>query len=72
MNLLKLKRKDARQTQLQLARQINVPLRTYTRYEAELHSSEYHEPKISVALKIADALGVQDLRELWDYQGEKI
>ena len=67
MNTVKLKRQLSGLTQLQFSQKINIPLRTYKRYEADENSNEYREPKISTAIKIADELGVRDLRDLWDY-----
>ena len=70
MNSVKIKRKGIGLTQLQFAQQIGVPLRTYKRYESDENSTEYREPKATMAIKIADALGVENLRELWNYKKE--
>lgn len=66
MNTVKLKRKDSGLTQLQFAKKIKIPLRTYMRYEAEETSTEYREPKATIAIKIAKALNTT-VENLWDY-----
>ena len=52
-------------TQVQVAEKIGIKERSYQRYEADKNSNDYREPKIGIAIKIADALGVKDLRQLW-------
>ena len=64
-NTLKIKRRKLGLTQLQFAKKIAVPIRSYMRYESEKGSSDYRTPNVLTAIKIADALGVRDLRELW-------
>ena len=61
-------------TQVQVAEKTGITERSYQRYEADKNSNDYREPKISTAIKIADALGVQDLRQLWknESKGEVI
>lgn len=49
-------------TQVELAQKAGITETGYQNYE---HGRR--EPKIGIALKIADALGVSDLRELWGY-----
>ena len=61
-------------TQVQVAEKTGITERSYQRYEADKNSNDYREPKISTAIKIADVLGVQDLRQLWgnESKGEVI
>lgn len=66
-NLLKEHRMRTGLTQVQVAKKAGISERGYQRYEADEQGSQYREPSIKVAIKIADALGVQDLRELWKY-----
>lgn len=60
--LLKEKRNAVGMTQHQIAEKVGVTDIGYLNYE-----QGRREPKISTAIKIADALGVSDLRELWNY-----
>ena len=62
---LKTKRQSTGLTQVQVAKKAGITVRGYQRYEAEKGSKDYREPNITNAIKIADALGVIDLRELW-------
>ena len=55
-------------TQVQVAKKAGITERGYQRYEADEKSSQYSEPSVKVAIRIADALGVQDLRELWKHE----
>ena len=64
-NKLQLKRKSAGLTQAQLAKLVGVTERGYRCYEASETARRKHNPDILTAIKIADALGVKDLRELW-------
>lgn len=64
-NLLQQKRKSAGFTQAQIAKFAGITERGYRRYEASEESKGIREPSVTIAIKIADALGVQDLRELW-------
>ena len=59
-SILKERRKRAGMTQLEIAKKAGVTDIGYLNYE-----QGKREPKISTAIRIADALGVQDLRELW-------
>lgn len=62
MNQLKEMRKSKGFTQTQIAERVGVTLRSYQRYEAE-ENGRY--PDVLVALGIADALQVKDLRKIW-------
>lgn len=53
-------RKRAGKTQRQVAADIGNTESAYQRYEQGLRM-----PGVVIAIRIADALGVQDLRELW-------
>ena len=53
-------RKQSGKTQAQVAKEIGVAEVAYQRYEYGMR-----EPKVTTAIKIANVLGVQDLRELW-------
>lgn len=64
--LLKERRNAVGMTQHQIAEKIGVTDMGYLNYE-----QGKREPKIGTAIKIADALGISDLRELWGYQGER-
>lgn len=64
-NCLKERRLRIGLTQVQVAKKAGITERGYQRYEADEQSSQYSEPSVKVAIRIADALGVQDLRELW-------
>lgn len=55
-------------TQVQVAKKAGITARGYQRYEANENSNQYREPSIKIAIRIADALGVQDLRELWKHE----
>ena len=47
-------------TQLQIAVETGVTVRAYQKYE---HGEQ--RPNIRTAIRIADALGIQDVRSLW-------
>ena len=47
-------------TQLQIAEETGVTVRAYQRYE---HGEQ--RPNVRTAIRIADALGVKDVRSLW-------
>ena len=64
-NQLRIKRKSAGFTQAQLAKLAGITERGYRSYEASKNTARRSEPNITVAIRIADALGVKDLRELW-------
>jgi len=64
-NPIQAKRKSLGLTQAQFAGKANIPLRTYKRYEADTRSTDHRIPDAVVAIRIADALGMKDLRELW-------
>ena len=51
-------------TQTQVAKQAGVTERTYQFYEAGKK-----KPRVDTALRIADALGVTDLREIFKERG---
>lgn len=67
-NYLKEHRLRVGLTQVQVAKKAGITERGYQRYEADEKSNQYSEPSIKVAIRIADALGVQDLRELWKHE----
>lgn len=64
-NQLQLKRKSAGFTQAQLAKLAGITERGYRSYEASGTAKSKHLPNVITAIRIADALGVQDPRELW-------
>ena len=59
------KRKNSGLTQVQVAKQIGVSEVCYQCYE-----SGKRTPRVDTAIKVADALGVKDLRELFADQAE--
>ena len=59
-SLLRAARERSGQTQEQVAKGANVNTRLYQNYEYDKI-----EPAIRTAIRIADTLGIQDLRELW-------
>ena len=63
---LKEKRLGIGLTQVQIAQKVGITERCYQRYEADTKSNDYREPNVRTAIKIADALGVENLRELWN------
>lgn len=65
-NPLQKKRKNAGFTQAELAKLVGITERRYRSYEASTKAKSRHLPDILTAIKIADALEVSDLRELWD------
>ena len=52
-------------TQEQVAREAGICAQQYQKYEYGTR-----EPGVRTAIRIADALGVSDLRELWGQQSE--
>ena len=64
-NQLQLKRKSTGFTQAELAKLVGIAERRYRSYEASAEAKSRHLPDILTAIKIADALGVNDLREIW-------
>jgi Helix-turn-helix. len=54
-------REASGKTQAEIAKETRVTVRAYQRYE---HGEQ--RPNVRTAIRIADALGVVDLRELWD------
>jgi len=64
-NQLQLKRKSAGFTQVELAKLAGITERGYRCYEASETARRKHTPDVLTAIRIADALGVRDLRELW-------
>ena len=64
-NHLREKRLSLGLTQAQLAGKARTPLRSYRRYEADITNKEHRIPDALTAIRIANALGVKDLRELW-------
>ena len=65
-NPLQKKRKNAGFTQAELAKLVGITERGYRSYEASTKAKRRSLPDILTAIKIADALEVSDLRELWD------
>lgn len=53
-------REASGKTQLQIAEETGVTVRAYQRYE---HGEQ--RPNVRTAIRIADALGVKDVRALW-------
>lgn len=70
-NILKIKRKSIGLTQRQFAEKAGISERAYKRYEADKKSNEYRKPQIDTAIKIADVLGVENLRDIWGNPKEK-
>lgn len=64
---LKTTRRAAGLTQEQVAANAGVTTRMYQEYERDKRT-----PSVVTAIKIADALGVCDLRELWGNAPEQI
>lgn len=64
-NQLQMKRKNAGFTQAQLAKLAGITERGYRSYEASEKTNRRSKPDVVTAIRIADALGVRDLRELW-------
>ena len=62
-NNLKESRQKVDKTQLQVAREVGICERVYQKYE----NSE-SLPNIKTAIKIANVLGINDLRMLWNVQ----
>lgn len=62
---LKEKRLRVGLTQAQIAQKANITERGYRRYEASSTAKTKSVPDVLTAIKIADALGVENLRELW-------
>lgn len=63
MDTLKRLRKSKGLTLKALAEKLNIPVRTYQRYE-----SGERKPDIQTAIRIADTLGVSDVRVIWGRQ----
>ena len=61
------KRKNSGLTQVQVAKQIGVSEVCYQCYE-----SGKRTPRVDTAIKIADALGVENLRELFGANDEMV
>lgn len=57
---LRAAREKSGKTQAQVAKETGVTEHMYQRYEYDRN-----EPGVRTAIRIADALGVADLRELW-------
>ena len=53
-------REASGKTQAQMAKETGVTVRAYQRYE---HGEQ--RPNVRTAIRIADALGVKDVRSLW-------
>lgn len=69
-NALQIKRLDVGLTQAQIAKKVGVSERGYRKYETSATAKTKSIPDVLTALKIADALGVENLRELWNYKKE--
>lgn len=63
MDTLKRLRKSKGLTLKALAEKLNIPVRTYQRYE-----SGERKPDIQTAIRIADTLEVSDVRVIWGRQ----
>lgn len=57
---MKKTREASGKTQTQMAKEAGVMVRAYQRYE---HGEQ--RPNVRTAIRIADALGVKDVRSLW-------
>lgn len=62
MNNLKKIRKTKGMTQEFVAKNSGIGIRTYSRYESQ---KENRFPEIQTAIRIADVLGISDLRVIW-------
>ena len=71
---LKQKRLSIGLTQLQVAQKVGITERSYRKYEASNTAKNKSIPDVVIAIRIADVLGVQDLRQLWgnESKGEVI
>lgn len=67
-NRLQLRRKSAGFTQAQLAKLAGITERRCRSYEASGTAKSRHLPDVVTAIRIADALEVKDLRELWGHE----
>lgn len=63
MDTLKRLRKSKGLTLKALTEKLNIPVRTYQRYE-----SGERKPDIQTAIRIADTLEVSDVRVIWGRQ----
>ena len=63
MDTLKRLRKSKGLTLKALAEKLNIPVRAYQYYE-----SGERKPDIQTAIRIADTLGVSDVRVIWGRQ----
>ena len=63
MNNLKKARISKGYTQKFVADNAGIATRAYVRYESE---KENRHPEIRTAIRIADVLGIYDLRKIWD------
>ena len=63
---LKQKRLSIGLTQLQVAQKVGITERSYRKYEASNTAKNKSIPDVVIAIRIADVLGVQDLRQLWE------
>lgn len=66
-NAIQLKRLDVGLTQAQIAKKVGVSERGYKQYETFVTAKSKSIPDVLTAIKIADALGVENLRELWNF-----
>ena len=64
-NRLRVLREERKLRQLDVAQRANIALKMYRRYER--HNML---PNVLTAIRVADALGVQDLREIWQEDAE--
>ena len=67
-NLLQMKRKSMGFTQAELAKLAGITERRVRCYEASGTAKSRHLPDVLTAIRIADALGVSDLREIWGHE----
>lgn len=62
MNNLKPTREAAGLTQVEVAKKVGIATLSYLRYETPKYK---RYPDVLTAIKIADVLGIKDLRDLW-------
>ena len=64
-NRLRVLREERNLRQVDVAQRANIVLKMYRRYERhDMH------PNILTAIRITDALGMRDLREIWQEDAE--
>lgn len=63
MNNLKAAREAVGLTQKQVANKVGIAHMSYIRYETPKYQ---RDPNVKIAIKIADALEIKDLRDIWN------